>query len=343
MAFNPKFTITSEILSRIKRITELVSALNSQHFPKVVLMEMEKQARAVSSHSSTRIEGNQLPLTEVKRILKSTPKNLVASQQEVINYNRALLTLNRLTKNRPNLTLSLILKIQRQIIAGLIAPHRLGKFRNEPVFVNDPKTGRPVFLPPDHQDVKPLLTDLLKYVKDNKNIVDPIILAGIFHKQFVIIHPFMDGNGRAARLATKVLLAGLGVNTFNLFSFENYYNQNVAKYFQSVGVFGNYYEIIDSIDFTAWLEYFSEGIVDELIRVKTRLEAASAPLVAAKPQYQIILNHIKKSGFITNRGYAGLTKRAKPTRNVDFNNLIKLGLIERQGKGRSSYYRLKSG
>lgn len=341
--FNPGYTITSKLLSNIKKVTELVSALNHQQFPRVILLVMEKQARTLSSHSSTSIEGNRLPLTEVKRILKSTPKNLVASQQEVINYNRALLVLNRLTKTRPNLTLSLILKIQRQIMAGLIAPHRRGKFRNEPVFVNDPKTGRPVFLPPDHQDVKPLLTDLLKYVKDNKSIVDPIILAGIFHKQLVVIHPFMDGNGRTARLATKVLLAKLGVDTFNLFSFENYYNQNVAKYFQSVGIFGNYYEIIDSIDFTAWLEYFSAGIVDELIRVKTQLEVASAPLVAAKPQYQIILNHIKKTGFITNREYAGLTKRAKPTRNVDFNNLIKLGLIERKGKGRSAYYQLKSG
>ena len=130
------------------------------------------------------------------------------------------------------------------------------------------------------------------------------------------------------------------MNTFNLFSFENYYNQNVTKYFQSVGVFGNYYEIKDAIDFTSWLEYFSEGIIDELVRVKAQLEAASAPLMATKPHYQIILNYIKKTGFITNREYARLVSRARPTRNMDFNNLIKLGLIDRKGKGRSAYYQL---
>ncbi len=227
-------------------------------------------------------------------------------------------------------------------MAGLIAPHRWGKLRTEPVFVNHPKTGQPIYLPPDQRKVKPLIEDLLRYVKDNTGIIDPIILAGIFHKQFVIIHPFIDGNGRTARLATKVLLAKLGVNTFNLFSFENYYNQNVTKYFQSVGVFGNYYEIIGSIDFTSWLEYFSEGIIDELVRIKAQLEAASAPLIITKPHYQIILNYIKKAGFITNRDYSKLTKRAKPTRNVDFNSLINLGLIERKGKGRSTYYQLKS-
>ena len=99
-----------------------------------------------------------------------------------------------------------------------------------------------------------------------------MILAGIFHKEFVIIHPFVDGNGRTARLATKVLLAKMGLNTFNLFSFENYYNQNVTKYFQEVGLAGNYYDIKDQVDFTPWLEYFTDGIIDELLRVEKELE-----------------------------------------------------------------------
>ena len=45
----------------------------------------------------------------------------------------------------------------------------------------------------------------------------------------------------------------MGLNTFYLFSFENYYNQNVSRYFEEVGVSGNYYEIKDKIDFTSWL------------------------------------------------------------------------------------------
>ena len=55
-------------------------------------------------------------------------------------------------------------------------------------------------------------------------------------KQFVIIHPFMDGNGGTTRLLTKVILAGMGIDTFNLFSFENYYNRNVTGYFGNLGI-----------------------------------------------------------------------------------------------------------
>jgi len=92
----------------------------------------------------------------------------------------------------------------------------------------------------------------------------------------VIIHPFIDRNGRTARLATKVLLARMGLNTFNLFSFENYYNQNVTRYFQNVGLMGNYYDLKDDMDFTPWLEYFTDGIIDELLRVKKELEKETA-------------------------------------------------------------------
>jgi Fic family protein len=41
-----------------------------------------------------------------------------------------------------------------------------------------------------------------EFIKENNGKIDPLILAGIFHKQMVIIHPFTDGNGRTTRLAT---------------------------------------------------------------------------------------------------------------------------------------------
>jgi Fic family protein len=158
----------------------------------------------------------------------------------------------------------------------------------------------------------------------------------------VVIHPFMDGNGRTTRLVTKVLLADMGLNTFNLFSFENYYNQNVTRYFEMVGVRGNYYDIVEQIDFTAWLEYFTGGIIDELLRVeKTLSKEIVSPQARLKPYHNQIVEFIKQNGYITDRDYAALVDRAKPTRRLDFNKLIELGLIARQGKGKNTYYVLK--
>lgn len=340
--FEPTYTITPKLLANIKRIGVIVADLNNRHFSRLAVVKLEKSAREISAHSSTSIEGNPLPLTEVKKIIQNQPANLRDSEREVVNYNTALEFLNKgLQQGTIQFNLRLILTIQKLVTAGLITPGNAGKLRQQPVFVNDPRTRQPIYLPPDHPDVIPLLTKLITFVKNQKPQLDPLILAGLFHKQFVIIHPFIDGNGRTARLATKVLLADLGLNTFNLFSFENYYNQNVTRYFTEVGLRGNYYDLAAQLDFTAWLEYFTDGIIDELLRVSQLLSReATTPATTVQPHHQLILNYIKAHGFITDRDYAQLTTRAKPTRNQDFNKLITLGLIARFGKGKATYYKL---
>lgn len=342
--FQPIYTVTNKLLSNIKRISLLVNELNRKRFPHVVRMELERIAREVSTFASTSIEGNPLPLTEVKKILKTAPSHIRKSEKEVLNYNQALQNLNRqLEQGEIKLSLPFILKIHAKVVTGLLPKFETGRLRQREVFVNDPKTGQPVYLPPDPKDIKPLLEDLIEFINSHRRKLDPLILAGIFHKQMVVIHPFMDGNGRTTRLVTKALLATMGLNTFNLFSFENYYNQNVKKYFQTVGEFGNYYELVDKIDFTNWLEYFTAGIIDELLRVEKMLpKIAASPQTKLQPYHLRILNFIQKNGFISHRDYARLTSRARATRALDFQKLIKLGLIKRHGKGRATYYILSS-
>ena len=342
--FQPKYIITHPLLENIKRIYSLVQSLNQRHFPDVVLVELQKTAEAVSTYASTSIEGNPLPLMDVKAILKNAPQNIRDSEREVLNYNDILKEINRKLEKGPlPVTLEFILSIQKKITQKLLPAYQTGKLRADPVFVNDPRERKTIYWPPDAQDVPALLKDLIRFVDANKNRIDPLILAGLFHKEMVIIHPFMDGNGRTTRLVTKILLADMGLNTFNLFSFENYYNQKVTRYFETVGVKGNYYEIAEQIDFTEWLEYFTGGIIDELLRVEKTLSAVLAPPQAQlRPHHQKILDVIRQKGFITDRDYATLIDRAKPTRRLDFNKLIELGMIVREGKGKNTYYVLKA-
>ena len=341
--FSPRYIITDRLLANIKRVNSLVNELNNRRFPHIVLVEFEKAARAVSTYASTSIEGNPLPLTEVKKILKTKPAHIRDSEKEVLNYNQALQNLNeKLEKAQVRLSFNLILKIQKQITEGLLPEFESGQLREQPVVVNDPRTRQVIYLPPDAKDVKTRVEDLIEFINGNRNEIDPLILAGIFHKQMVIIHPFMDGNGRTTRLATKVLLAEMGLNTFNLFSFESYYNKNVTKYFQTVGEFGNYYELVDKIDFTSWLEYFTEGIIDELLRVQKLLpEVGISPETKLQPYHLKMLEFIKEKGFVTDRDYAKLVDRAKATRALDLKKLIDLGLIDRKGKGKATYYVLR--
>jgi Fic family protein len=335
--FEPNYHISPLLLDRIKEITLLVHTLNQRLVSEVVLVQMQAEARAVSTYASTSIEGNPLLLTQVKRLLKSQPKQLRGSEREVVNYNEVLMWLN--AESNKELTLDLLLKIHAGVVDELLPAHQVGRLRQEPVVVHEPRTGEVAYLPPDHGDVSGLMANLLDFVQANQGVLDPILLAGLLHKQLVVIHPFVDGNGRTTRLATKLLLAGLGLNTFNLFSFEKYYNQNVTRYFQHVGVFGNYYDLVEKLDFTPWLEYFAEGILDELLRVQKQIENNLAtPDTTLKLHHEAILAHIDEHGFITDKDYAKKTDRAKATRALDFKFLLELGLIERKGRGRGIYY-----
>jgi Fic family protein len=335
--FQPIYTISPQLLDTIKQVTILVHELNKRRIPEVVYAQLLSDASITSTYASTSIEGNPLPITEVRRILKQHPAHIRQSEREVLNYNRVLAELSK-NPAQP-FTTALLCRIQEGVVQELLPAHQTGQWRQEPVVVYEPRTGGIVYLPPDHQDVPRLMEELVAFVATEQARLDPLLLAGLFHRQFVVIHPFVDGNGRTARLATNVLLAGLGVNLYRLLSFENYYNQNVARYFQMVGLFGDYYTLAPQLDFTQWLEYFAEGSLDELRRLEKQVEQHQAPpATRLEAHHQAILTYIDEHGLITDRDYAQLTTRAKATRALDFKRLLEVGLVQRKGSGRSIYY-----
>jgi Fic family protein len=337
-----KYKITEKLLKTISDIHVQIHKFEHKKYNSVVLAGFDFTARSLSAFASTSIEGNPLPLTQVKQILKNSPKQKRQTEIEVLNYNETLIWLNEILKIKKNkFDEKFVLQLHQGVMQNLLPKSKCGHFRNEPVFVNDPKLRKTIFWPPDHADVKKLMAELFQFIQKNINQIDPIILAGLFHKQFVIIHPFIDGNGRSVRLLTKSLLAILGIDTFHLFSFENFYNQNVSQYFKYVGVQGNYYDIVTKIDFTQWLEYFSDGLLDELYRVEKELDRLQQNEILQPqilPDQKRVLEFLEKNGRITDLQYSKITNRAKATRALDLRKLCELGLIERMGIGRATYY-----
>ncbi len=339
MSWQPKFTITNRLLATMRRIGEAIGEIKALGLGPAALARLELEARALSTHASTSIEGNPLPLTDVRRLLKKHPSHIRDTEREILNYNTALQKVHAAVKSGTfSLTKAAMEQVQATVVDGLMRnPGHVGRMRREAVVIRDPR--RPdavVFIPPDYKDVPRLARELAKFVADQREEIDPVILAGLFHRQFVIIHPFVDGNGRTARLLTTAILGGGGLDIFEIFAFENYYNRNVSAYFRAVGLQGDYYEREPSIDSTAWLEYFADGILDELLRVRGSIPAETP--VRLEEQHRRLLAHIRKHGSINQREYARITNRSLAARKQDFQRLLGLGLIESRGGGRSTYY-----
>lgn len=341
MGWQPKYSNTDRLLYTIRQIGEAIGELQAMGLSRDVLAKLELQARALSTHASTSIEGNPLPLTDVKRLLQSNPVHIRNTEREVLNYNRAL---KKVSANIKAGTFQLSIKTmnatQGLVVKGLLEQTQdMGRLRQHHVVIRDPhKPDTIVFIPPDYKDVPTLTKHLFDFIHSHIDKIDPIILAGLFHRQNVIIHPYMDGNGRTTRLLTTAILGQGGLDVFNIFAFENYYNQNIRRYFTTVGLQGDYYEVANTINFTKWLEYFSEGILDELRRVRKTIPTIHRPRL--EEHHKRILRYIEKHGSITQREYGKIVIRSLAARKKDFQKLLALGLLESHGGGRSLYYTL---
>src|SRR3989338_6497 len=97
--FEPKYKITNKILTDIKQIGEVIGILKSTNINSNNLVKLQIEARALSTYASVSIEGNPLPLTDVKNLLKNAPNQIRDTQKEVLNYNRALQYINEKVKN----------------------------------------------------------------------------------------------------------------------------------------------------------------------------------------------------------------------------------------------------
>jgi len=341
MTWKPNYTITNKLLSTIREIGESIGEIKSFSLKGKRLAKLKLKARELSVYASTSIEGNPLALTDVKDLLKNRKEHIRDTEREVLNYNKTLQSLYAAVHaGKFRLNIVTLEKIQNQVVEGLMDnPADVGHIRQAAVVIRNPrKIDEIVFLPPDAKDVKPLVSEMLDFINAHIEKIDPIILAGLFHRQCVIIHPFMDGNGRTTRLLSTAILGKAGLDLFEIFSFENYYNQNITRYFKAVGLEGDYYDLKDHIDFTRWLEYFADGILDELRRIRKALPDTLEPGPRLEPHHHQILEYISEHGSITQREYGQISSRSLAARKLDFEKLLDMGFIKAVGKGRGTHY-----
>jgi Fic family protein len=148
------------------------------------------------TYNSNAIEGNTLTISEAKVVLEGITiggKSMV-EHLETINHREAILFIEDLISTNEELSEWNLKNIHALIIKG-IDNKNSGRYRNENVLISGAK-----HIPPKHYELDYLMQKLIKEYGHEWKTFHPVVRATLLHGEFVKIHPFIDGNGRTARL-----------------------------------------------------------------------------------------------------------------------------------------------
>jgi Fic family protein len=282
-AFTPTYTLTPLLQRQIVAIDRCVGFLEAVELDADWRKDLRDSARLQDAVSSLQIEGSSLTIETAFRLVTKPPdRQLSEPEQEFVNYLAAFDAIDSLRgeKSYPVGRRDL-LSLHGLIVAGVRGGYvNAGRLRDSEVVVGD-RQGNEVVVhhrPPDPdqvQDHVEALMDWLGRVKSHPTPaqvkrghadpwVHPVIVAGIAQHRLVWIHPFLDGNGRTARMFTTLLLYQRGYDFKYLFDLSTYYNRDRDRYYAALRTADEHG------DYTLWLEYFLGGFAYQLFGIKSR-------------------------------------------------------------------------
>lgn len=192
----PPYAITPNTLKSVASISEKIGEIKSAYLHRPPA-ELRKRNRIRTIHSSLEIEGNTLTVEQITALLNN--KRILAPQKDILEVKNAIEVYDRLESFSPY-SIQSMLDAHKLLMAGLV--ERAGQLRSSSVGIM--KGAEITHIAPPADMVKPLLNNLLKYVKTDFDIL--LIKSCVFHYEFEFIHPFTDGNGRMGRLWQTLFL-----------------------------------------------------------------------------------------------------------------------------------------
>jgi Fic family protein len=138
-----------------------------------------------------------------------------------------------------------LLKCHSILFKTLLIKSKRGKYRIESVGVFG-KEGL-VYLAVEPEFLKPEMTsffvEVQQLLQETLSAEEACYFAALIHLRFVHLHPFRDGNGRAARLLEKWFIAEkLGKQLWKIPS-EKYYKDHQSQYYAAINLGANFYTL----------------------------------------------------------------------------------------------------
>ena len=197
--YTPPFTITNTMLDCVASISEKIgnmSALkNLEAKP-----HLRKNNRIRSIYSSLRIEANSLSIGQVRDVISG--QLVLGEQKEIQEVKNAYEAYAQISVINPY-DIEELKRIHAIMTKYLVDESGCFRHGEEGVFNGE----QCIFMALPARLVPQLIDELFAWMNRVQGEVHLLILASVFHYEFVFIHPFSDGNGRMARLWHTCLLS----------------------------------------------------------------------------------------------------------------------------------------
>jgi len=177
------------------------------------LRKLQNYFYTAYTYESNRIEGNTLTLQETHLVINegiTIGGKSMREHLEAINHQQAIHLLDEFVQKQSRLNSHVLLQIHQLILKG-IQDQYAGKYRSVQVMIVGSQ-----HVPPAPYLVDKLMEEYFLFYEQNLGKLHPVLLAAEMHERLVTIHPFIDGNGRTARLVMNLILLQHGYPIVNI-------------------------------------------------------------------------------------------------------------------------------
>ena len=315
--------------------------------------QQEFIARGVMEEAiaSSQLEGANTARKVAKRMLMEGRRPGTKSERMIVNNYKAMLAIEESYKNGP-LSLDMLLRLHEILTEGTLDdPKDAGRLRSgegDDVYVIDGQGTiyQKVFTSEfEKKELDRLVVYSNESVNDSKQFTHPVVKAVILHFWIAYLHPFVDGNGRLARLLFYWSLLRDGYWGFTYLPISRVIKEAHSQY----GMAYTYAEQDDE-DFTYFLDYHIRKIEEALRYFRAYVDKKSKE--HATLHHRLIddhnLNerqvrvlqylHANPGEFISTASYEKINGIAGPTAAKDVKQLVTLGFLNRRKSGRTVRY-----
>ena len=211
---------------------------------------------AKEATQSSKIEGTQTNIEEV--FLKKEDVSIEKRDdwEEVQNYIQAMNHGVNLLQNLP-FSSRLIKQTHNILLQGVRGNGKLpGEYRSSQNWIGGATINDAVFIPPIHNTVNQLISDIEKFANDLENPMPDLLKIALIHYQFETIHPFLDGNGRVGRLLITLYLVNKGILKKPILYVSDFFEKHRNLYYD------NLMRVRTHNDINQWFKFFLTGIIE---------------------------------------------------------------------------------